>query len=113
MQNVTYSEKLKQVPTLYHLAEKASTYLDDVISRRFTPLVSAAWDGAQDDRGQPIVTLSLKEEGDEVTARFDPKVLADDREMKSHLRDLWDDLLKIQIHKHFDKLSQIRATVED
>ncbi len=113
MQNVTYSDKLKQAPTLYRLAEKASTYLDDVISRRFTPLVSVEWDGTQDDRGQPIVTLSLKEEGDEVTARFDPKELEDGREMKSRLRDLWDGLLKIQIHKHFDKLSQIRATVED
>jgi hypothetical protein len=113
MQKVTYSERLKQLPALYRLAEQASTHLDNVISQRYAPLISVEWDRTEDERGQPVATLTLKEEGDEVTARLSPRELEDPTDRRIRLLRLWGDLLQLGIRKRLDGMQGTNGGTED
>jgi len=113
MQSVTFSDKLKQVPTLQQMAEQASTYLDKIISPQSAPIVSAEWDRAEDDQGQQLVTLALKENGEAVTARFSANDFQDGWEVKHRIRSTWDDLLRIRIHKSLEHLKRLKDNAEE
>ena len=109
MRNVTYSDKLKQDPNLLRFADQATAYLESLVNRWLAPEVSAKWDRSEDERGQPLLTLALKQEEDEVTGSFAVKEFDDDREWKSQLSDLWGDVLRIHSHTILDELFRLRG----
>ena len=68
--NIEYSERLKQSPTEYALAQSASNRLEELLENRASQ-VSAEWDRVRDEMGSDSLTLRLSDiEGDSSNGRL-------------------------------------------
>lgn len=112
MQNVTYSDKLKNDLSLKRLVEQATTVLDEVLGQS-APLVSADWDSADDERGRKLVTMRLRDFTGEETARISPRELEDPSNRHIRLSRVWGDLLQSGIRKMLGSMQQRNGGTEE
>lgn len=67
---VVYSDRLKQSPEAYAVAQAASNRLEALLASR-AKQVSGEWDRATDDRGRDALSLNLRDvEGDSSSAKI-------------------------------------------
>lgn len=104
--NVTYSRAVAESGPDYELIEQATRFLERDILHKFAPKVSAAWDRLDAADGYPTYTLRLTDATGETTGRFTPVELRSDGKVELRLRFLWDDLLRISLHRYLDNLHE-------
>ncbi|HEY7154617.1 MAG TPA: hypothetical protein VH575_11710 [Gemmataceae bacterium] len=101
--NATYSETTKQDPLL----QQATACLEEILrSSAFVDEVRAEWDHGQDQKGHTLYTLRLSAWGESVSASFTPRELLDRREVRWHLLNLWDNLLRLRVEQSLKNLSK-------
>lgn len=101
---VTYTEKARQKAEQFGLLQQATTRLEDALGGS-SDLVTAQWDRTEDEKGQPLYVLRLKDFTDEVTGRFSLDELQSPAQTSFRVYRLWGDLLHIQNQKLLDGLT--------
>ena len=101
--NVIYSEKAKQWGEGRELLEQATQQLEDVLGPAAGG-VKAEWDREEDAKGCPVYTLSLADREESASASFTPDELQSSHHLRYRLYSLWDDVLKLRVHRSLEKL---------
>jgi hypothetical protein len=103
VQNVTYSDRLRQTAELLAIAEQLTPRLEKILGISLGK-VQAEWDREKDAEGRPLLVLRLREWSGEVEGRFSREELKDPNGMNYLLSHLWGDLLEIRSKKQLQKL---------
>jgi hypothetical protein len=98
--NVSYTEKARQSGEGYALLEQATKRLEEVLGEEASR-VSAEWDRTEDEKGQPLYALTLRDASDKVTGRLAPDELLSPPSTRFRLRRLWGDLLHARTENYF------------
>lgn len=104
--NVTFSRAVAESGPDYPLIEQATRFLERDVLGKSAPAVSAAWDRLDAADGYPTYTLHLADATGETTGRFTPVDLRSDSRVEIRLRMLWDDLLRLSLHRYLDNLNR-------
>jgi hypothetical protein len=99
----SYRPRLRETPSLFHLAEKAMSQLEEAIGQTAEP-VTAEWDRGENFALRPVVLLRLSDFSGSVMAVFEPQELEEPNKLRSRLRFLWGDLLQIRSGKLLERL---------
>jgi len=99
MPTIRFTEDLQQWEEGYELAKHASERLPGVLDR-YQATVESEWGRDEDDKGQPLVTLRLKDSIGEVIGKMDTEELRSHGQTSFRLNRLMGNLLRI----HTDEL---------
>jgi hypothetical protein len=103
MKEVIYKDGIRRKPKLLALAEQATETLEDILGHN-APDISAEWDSTRNARGEDVLTLRLADWAGSATGVFEPEEWEHSNLLKSGLRLLWDDVLRIRNHKQLQDL---------
>jgi len=106
---ITYSEKLREWKQGYELAQRASSKLPEVLGEDLNK-VSGEWDKLENDQGDVLVTLRLKDSKFESIGQFDLTDLQSPAGTAFRLYRTWGDLL----HAHTaQRIEAMKANWEE
>ncbi len=100
---VSFTEKLQRNRELFHLAQKTTEWLEEIVGSS-AGLTEAEWDVGEDARGRAVVTLRLSDWTGSVTGVFDPRELESAKETRFRLHRIWGDLLQIRSHRQLEEI---------
>jgi hypothetical protein len=100
--NVIISDDILADPKLQSAVETATQLFGQTVGHSAS-LLDLRWDKGLDDRGRPIIRLTLKDWTGEVKAVFSPSDLAADAVLARFYK-LYGDLLQIRSHKQLEHL---------
>ncbi len=100
--NVLYTDAVKHWEA-YSVLPAVTNMLQSIV-KRFADEITAEWDLAKDERGQPVVCLRLSDSYGQVTAHLDPETWRYGNYLQLCLLGLWSELLAIRSDKHMEKL---------
>src|SRR5438874_13672464 len=92
--------------------QRASQILDMLLRRSQEP-VTASWALVSDDRGRPLLELTLSDFASSVATRFETEELEDGEHLWKRLNRLWGDLLQARLHKQVEHLLQSAKGLEE
>jgi hypothetical protein len=103
MPEVVYRQGLKEDQELYRSAQQGTKTLVEILGPS-ADSVTAEWDRGEAAPGQTVIILRLSDFAGSVTAVFDPGELDSPARLRSRLRLLWGDLLRIRSHHYLQTL---------
>src|ERR1700722_14645498 len=102
--DIGYSEKVKQWPEGYSLVQNATKQLEEAVGK-WANVVSGEWDRGQDDKGQDVLTLRLKDPNWEVLGKYAPNELRSAGLRTFNMNRLWGEILQRRLEKQLGDMT--------
>lgn len=98
--------KIRADQTLHREVARATELLESEATPS-SDEATADWTLTSDDRGRPVLTLTLSDFMGAVPARFAPDELGDEESLRVRLHRLWGDLLQVRTGKLIRRMQEL------
>lgn len=102
-QSVEISPGIRAEPRLQGGVEFATGVLGQTVGHS-SSLLRLRWDKASDDRGRPLVRMTLEDWTGKVDTYFAPDDLTSEESLRGRFYKVYGDLLQIRSHKQLEEL---------
>jgi hypothetical protein len=103
--NVTYTDKAKQGREGFTRLQGATNRLEEVVGPS-SGRVKVEWDRTEDEKGQPRYNLRISDEVGSASTSFAPDELVPSSSLLFRLTRVWDEVLRVRVHKYLDDLQK-------